>query len=209
MPRRRYSHYASDIARVSLPSVLVRHACRVFAFASLEAIRQDIRVATDLLFVAAHFSHMGLSSSYANSLQRYELDGADAAKEFLDREGVRHTHSSAVWDAISLHTTPGLPERMGGLTRFLAYGVRADLFGDGIDRFSVTQKEAILAEFPRGEDFANSYLEALGRGIAHRPETTFGALSADVLERYSPTFYRGNFCGRVLGSRWERNSGDT
>ncbi|WP_321965417.1 phosphohydrolase [Paraburkholderia sp. J7] len=163
-------------------------------------------MAADLLFVAAHFAHMGLSSSYANSTQRYELDGADAAKEFLDREGVRHAHSAAVWDAISLHTTPGVPERMCGLTRLLAYGLRADLFGEGIDCLSVEQRSEILTEFPRGDNFANSYLEAVGRGIAHRPETTFGAVSADILERYSSAFYRGNFCGRVLGSRWETGS---
>lgn len=203
MPRRRFAHYAADIARASLPAVVVRHAYRAFVFASLEARRLDIPVTADLLFVSAHFSHMGLSSSYANSTQRYEVDGADAAKEFLENEGVRHRLSVAVWEAISLHTTPGVTERMNGLTRLLAYGVRADLFGDGIERLSQPLRMEILGEFPRGGDFASEYLEAVGRGITHRPETTFGAVSADVLERYSSTFYRANFCGRVLGSRWE------
>lgn len=160
-------------------------------------------VTTDLLFVSAHFAHMGLSSSYANSTQRYEMDGADAARQFLENEGVRYKLGVAVWEAISLHTTPGITERMSGLTRLLAYGVRADLFGDGIERVSPSLRTEILGEFPRGGDFASEYLEAVGRGILHRPESTFGALSADVLERYSPTFYRANFCGRVLGARWE------
>jgi hypothetical protein len=203
MPRRRFAHCAADIARASLPAVVVRHAYRVFAFASLEARRLDIPVTVDLLFVAAHFAHMGLSSSYANSPQRYELDGADAARNFLANEGVRRVHCAAAWDAISLHTTPGVTERMNGLTRLLAYGVHADLFGNGVERVSQMQRSEILAAFPRGDDFADQYLEAVGRGIIHRPETTFGTASADVLERYSSTFYRGNFCGRVLGSRWD------
>lgn len=204
LPRRRFAHYAADIARASLPAVVVRHAYRAFVFASLEARRLDISVTGDLLFVSAHFAHMGLSSSYANSMQRYELDGADAAKQFLENEGLRRVHSAAAWDAISLHTTPGVTERMSGLTRLLAYGVHADLFGDGIERVSQMQRLEILEAFPRGDDFAAQYLEAVGRGIIHRPETTFGAVSADVLERLSPTFHRANFCGRVLGAQWDR-----
>lgn len=203
LPRRRFARCAADIARASLPSVVVRHAYRVYVFASLEARRLEIPITSDLLFVSAQFANMGLSSSFAHSMQRYELDSADAAKEYLENEGVRHVHSAAVWDAISLHTTPGITERLHGLTRLLAYGVRADLFGDGIDCVSTLQRSEILEEFPRGADFANQYLEAVGRGVNHRPETTFCAASADVLERYSPTFYRANFCGRVLGSQWD------
>lgn len=203
LPRRRFAHDAAAIARASLPAVVVRHGYRAFIFSSLEARRLDMPVAVDLLFVAAHFAHMGLSSSYARSTQRYEVDGADAAKAFLENEGVRPMLTAAVWDAISLHTTPGVTEHMHGITRLLAYGVRADLFGDGIERFSNPVRLEILDAFPRGDGFASAYLEAVGHGIMHRPETTFGAVSADVLERYSPTFYRANFCGRVLGSRWE------
>ncbi|HHX4174242.1 TPA: phosphohydrolase, partial [Burkholderia contaminans] len=36
----------------------------------------------------------------------------------------------------------------------------------------------------------------------HRPQSTFGTWSADVLERADPDFHRPNFCGRVLGARW-------
>jgi hypothetical protein len=204
LPRRRFAHYAANIARAALPAVVVRHAYRVFVFASLESKRAGIPVMADLLFVSAHFAHLGLSSNYARSLQRYELDGADAAREFLDNEGVRHVHSAAVWDAISLHTTPGVPERMDGLTRLLAYGVRADLFGEGVEILPHDIRSEILLAFPRGDDFVSKYLEAVGRGIKHRPDTTFGTVSADVLERYSPAFCRGNFCGRMYGSCWEK-----
>ena len=203
MPRRRFTHTAANIARTALPAPVVRHAFRVFVFAALEAHRLRMAVMEDLLFVSAHFANMGLSASYADSLQRYELDGADAAKSFLENEGVRQAHGIAVWDAICLHTTPCVTERMGGLTQLLSYGVKLDLFGDGIEHLPEAILDEILAVFPRGENFANEYLEAIGKGVVHRPESTFGTFSADVLERYSATFYRSNFCGRVLGSLWD------
>lgn len=203
LPRRRFAHHAAEIARASLPAAVVRHAYRAFVFASLESRRLEMPVKAELLFVSAQFANMGLSSRYAHSQQRYELDGADAARAFLEAEGVRHLHGAAVWNAISLHTTPGLADRMSALPRLLAYGVRADLYGDGIAHVTAQEKRQLLDAFPRGHEFANRYLEAIGRAVLHRPETTFGTLGADVLERISPTFVRGNFCGRVLGARWE------
>jgi hypothetical protein len=202
MPRRKFAHYAADIARASLPAVLVRHAQRVFILASLAARRLGIDVTTpDLLYVSAQFANMGLTAHYAESQQRYELDSADAALAFLRKERVRHAHSTAVWNAIALHTTPGVTERMAGLSRLLAYGVRADLYGEGFDLMTSTERREIHAAFPRGDDFSQKYLEAIARGIAHRPESTFGCVSADVLERFDANFIRLNFCGRVLGSR--------
>ena len=58
----------------------------------------------------------------------------------------------------------------------------------------------ITAEHP---GFKKKLLEAYARGMEHRPETTFGTLNADVLDRWDPNFRRLNFCGLVLGSDWQ------
>ena len=38
--------------------------------------------------------------------------------------------------------------------------------------------------------------------MAPRPDTTFGTVNADVLERYVPGFQRGNFVDTILNSDW-------
>ncbi len=203
LPRRRHAHAAADAARASLPAALVRHAYRAWLFGMLTGRRLGVPAHADLLFVAAHFAHMGLSARHAQSAQRYELDGADAARAFLDAQGVRRVHGAAVWSAISLHTSAGIADRASALGRLLACGVRADLFGEGLDCASRAERDEIAAVFPRGREFPRRYLEALARGLAHRPETSFGTFGADVLERFDPAFNRANFCGRVLGARWD------
>ena len=45
-------------------------------------------------------------------------------------------------------------------------------------------------------------MQAFTEGIAPRPETTFGNVKADVLERYVPGFQRGNFVDVILDSDW-------
>ena len=41
---------------------------------------------------------------------RFEVDGANAARDFLRKYGVPESSVEMAWDAIALHTTPGIPE---------------------------------------------------------------------------------------------------
>ena len=45
-------------------------------------------------------------------------------------------------------------------------------------------------------------IQAFYDGIKHKPETTFGNVKADVLERYVPGYQRGNFVDIILNSDW-------
>src|SRR6266581_370438 len=59
----------------------------------------------------------------------------------------------------------------------------------------------IIALHPR-PDFKHSILAAFTEGIAPKPETTFGNVKADVLERYVPGYQRGNFVDIIENSAW-------
>lgn len=59
--------------------------------------------------------------------QRFEVCGADAAAEHLRQfEGVSEVDVQEVWTAISLHTSPGIAERITPLARFLRLAVLMD-----------------------------------------------------------------------------------
>jgi hypothetical protein len=197
----------AETVRASLPEVLTRHASRVFVFASLDARREDYSCDDDVLYVAAMFANMGLSAAYAHSALRYEIDSADAACAFLKYHGAPSGVLDEVWRAIALHTTPGLPARTSPLARMLAAAVRTDLFADNLGAYAYAyahaERVAILAAYPRGAGFKEKMIEAIGRGVAHRPLSTFGTLSADVLEHINPEFHRLNFCGLILGAPWK------
>ena len=103
------------------------------------------------------------------------------------------------WQAIALHTTPGVAARASPLARVLACAVSTDLMATDFDSYTADERTALLAAYPRGSGFRETFLAAVARGVEHRPQSTFGTWSADVLERADPDFQRPNFCGRVLG----------
>ncbi|MEM5366926.1 phosphohydrolase [Paraburkholderia azotifigens] len=202
MPRTPLAIASAEAAHASLPDVVTAHASRVFVFAALAARRERIACEPDMLYVAAMYMNMGLSAAYAHSNLRYEIDGADAARTAMQRYGVPSNVLDDVWCAIALHTTPRVPVHMSALARVLSLAVRADLLADDLDAWSQAEREQIVAAWPRGARFKERMIEAIGRGVAHRPMSTFGTLSADVLERVDPDFCRTNFCGLILGSPW-------
>ncbi|ALV60946.1 MULTISPECIES: HD domain-containing protein [Burkholderia] len=202
IPRTPVTVEAADAARASLPAALADHAARVFVFASLAARRAGDACDADALYVAAMYANMGLSPAYCRSTERYELDGADAAHALLLRHRRSRRMRDDVWHAVALHTTPGVAARASPLARALACAVSTDLMATDFDAYTADERTALLAAYPRGSGFREAYLDMVARGVEHRPQSTFGTWSADVLERADPDFQRPNFCGRVLGARW-------
>ena len=49
-------------------------------------------------------------------------------------------------------------------------------------------------------DFKRRIVQAFADGFTHKPQTTFGTVNADVLEKLSPEFIRMNFCEMIAAS---------
>jgi hypothetical protein len=108
-----------------------------------------------------------------------------------------------VWDAIALHTTPGVPEHKEPEVALVTAGVdyvEYDVLGFGFDEIPRENREAVLAAYPR-IDFKESIIQAFAEGFAHRPDTTFGTMNADVLAEKLPGYQRPNLCTIIHGSK--------
>jgi hypothetical protein len=193
---------AADQIRRSASALLFRHAIRSFLFGALTGYRDKLTFDAELLYVGAMFHNAGLDVQHDRSPYRFEVDGANAARDFLRQHGAPEKAIDEVWEAIALHTTPGIPEHRPPLVALVSAGVQMDVRGARYDEFTATQRDAIVQAYPRECGFKKKLLEAYARGMEHRPETTFGTLNADVLDRWDPAFKRLNFCGLVLGSDW-------
>ena len=68
------------------------------------------------------FHDIGLTEQYRNSMLRFEVDGANAARDFLRKYGVPESSVEMVWDAIALHTTPGIPEHKKAVVALVKIG---------------------------------------------------------------------------------------
>lgn len=116
--------------RHELPSVL-NHSIRTHAYALLHAERLGLRAEADfdpaLLFVACVLHDLGASDAF-DGPQRFEVEGADAAAALLVEHSRSATDVDQVWQAIALHTSPGIAERRGPLPLLTRLGVRTDFF---------------------------------------------------------------------------------
>jgi hypothetical protein len=181
--------------------LLFHHSRRVFIFGSIHARQLGLAPDPELLYMSAIFHDTGLMNHFSAAKQRFEMDGADLAHKFLLDRGFSTTAAEVVWTAIALHTTPGVPGRMGPEVAATASGVLTDVVGLGLDTMDRDQLDEILAAHPRG-DFKIEFLQILVDGLKHRPDTTYGTMNADVLEHFVPGFRRTSMVERIRSSAW-------
>lgn len=141
-----------EIIRAEEPAPIANHSIRSYLFARLLARRDGLVIGRDVgeqaLFAACVLHDIGLSAR-GNGTQRFEVDGADTAVAILGPLGVPDDECSLIWEAIALHTSPGIAERRGPLTYLTRAGVGADFAGPAV----VTDDEAaaIHDAYPRLE----------------------------------------------------------
>lgn len=202
IPDSQLAREVAQLIRDTESELLFSHSTRVYLWGALLGKRKSVAFDPELLYVAAMFHDIGLTSAYRESELRFEVDGADAARDFLRSHHVDEADVAKVWTAVALHTTPGIPEHMHGEIALVQAGAGMDVAGRGFDAFSEQQRAAVIAAYPRGADFAGNMIDAFYDGMKHRPGTTFGTFNDDFLAHKDPHFERVNVCSIILHSRW-------
>jgi hypothetical protein len=193
---------ATELVRDAETELLYHHSRRVFLFGALTGERRGITYEAELLYIGAMFHDIGLMDAYASPGERFEVDGANAARNFLDSYGLPERDVNDVWDSIALHTTPGIPKYKPSTVSLVTVGVEMDVLGIGFEEFTSKQRNEVCACHPRGLKFKQGILSSFCMGTIRKPETTFGNINADVLSKMDPTYKRTDFTEAVLGSKW-------
>jgi hypothetical protein len=201
VPDNKLARDATELVRECTTDLVYHHSRRVFWFGSLQGRNRELSFDPELLYIGAMFHDLGLNEQFRGSGQRFEVDSAGEARRFLQGHGVPEDSIRRVWTAIALHTTPGIPEFMEPEVALVTAGVEYDVLGIGYHDVSDTDRAEITALHPR-PDFKRSILRAFTDGIAPKPETTFGNVKADVLERFVPGYRRANFVDIIENSDW-------
>ncbi|OBF25028.1 HD domain-containing protein [Mycobacterium sp. ACS4331] len=192
---------ATDFIRDAENDLLFDHSRRVYLFGALRGQRLGLQPDLELLYVAAMFHDLGLTERYRTSQLRFEVDGANAARDFLLQHGVDAADARKVWLGIALHTTPGVPQLLEPEIALVIAGVETDVLGAGRDELAPEAIAAVTAAHPR-PDFKNRILAAFNDGMKHRPDTTFGTMNDDVLAHFDPTFERQDFVDLIVTNSW-------
>ena len=173
---------------MSIPRICsFNHSIRVYLFAAEQGRQQKLRFDPELLYVAAAFHDFGLIKKFSSPDERFEVDGANAARQFLTAHNVPEEQVQTVWEAIALHTTPGITQYMRPEVALLYSGVGLDVFGKGFDQFPSEFREEIVAKYPR-KHFKEGFIQEYFAGFAHKPGTTYGTVNAGICERFIPGY---------------------
>ena len=159
---------ATELIRDTTNELIFHHSRRVYLFGSLQSRQLKITPDAELLYVAALFHDAGLVPPYRGTAQRFEMDSADAARNFLISQGFSRADTDVVWTAIALHTTPEVPYGMDAVIAATTAGVETDVLGLRLDAIAAADLEAVIAVHPR-PNFKSEILQAFTEGFEDRP----------------------------------------
>ncbi len=203
IPDSKLAREVTELVRSTAWPLLFHHSSRVYYFGALAGKHRGLSFDAELLYTGAMFHDTGLTAQYSSDHDRFEVDGANAARDFLKRHGIAQSDIDTVWTAIALHTTPGIPQYMHPVVALVTAGVEMDVLGLTYPEYSDVEREAVVHAHPRTPHFKEDIIQAFYDGIKHKPETTFGNVKADVLADKDPHFHRGNFCSVIRNSPWK------
>jgi hypothetical protein len=193
---------ATEFVQDVSTQLLFDHSRRVFLWGSLQGEKLGLDYDAELLYVGAMFHDIGLVEGHRSEHERFEIDGANAARAFLERHGLPEDSVMTVWESIALHTTPEVPRYKQPEVRLVTLGVEYDVLGLHFDELTAEQRELVLAAHPR-TGFKTGIVEAFSAGMRDKPETTFGTMNTDILEATVTGYVRPNFCDYIRDSRFE------
>jgi hypothetical protein len=202
IPDSKMAREVTQIVRFMGSDLLFNHSARVYFWGALTGQRKGLRFDPELLYTAAMFHDIGLTHGFRESQLRFEVDGANAARDFLQSHGISERDIEKVWTAIALHTTFGIPEHMHPEIALLQDGVGMDVVGLGYGNFTDNQRDTVVVAYPRGKDFEHKILDAFYQGLKHRPASTYGTVNEDVIAYKDPNFQHKNFCSMIFDSLW-------
>ena len=170
---------AVDLLESSSPQFLCTHCLRTYIFGSLAARSLGRSVADEeAAFCGSVLHDLGLVPPYRRD-NRFEVDGADAARDFCTKHQVSPQRADLVWMAIALHTSPGIPTRLADEIALVHLGAGLDFLGLGLEQVPPQVLEEIFEKYPRMK-FKSEFRNLLVEHCQHNPAAQVLTWTDDV-----------------------------
>src|SRR3954454_795111 len=124
--------------------LLFHHSRRVFLWGSLQGEQLALDYDPELFYVGAMFHDLGLVAGHRSEHERFEIDGANTARGFLERHGLPEDQVMTVWESIALHTTPEVTRYKQPEVRLVTLGVQYDVVRQTFDTIAEADRSSAL-----------------------------------------------------------------
>ena len=197
VPDSKIAFEAAQLVRDCESELLLEHSLRIYFFGAFRGKQRGWDFDPELLYLGAMFHDVGLTEKYRSAHDRFKVDGAPAVRQFLEQHGMPGIFNrSGLGRYRAPYDSPGIPWHKRPETALVTAGVEMDVLGQSFDEVSAEVPEQVISAHPR-RNFKKEIIRAVADGIKHKPETAFGNVKADVLERMLPGYVEPNFCRMI------------
>src|SRR6201996_5746635 len=204
VPDSKLTREATGLLREFSTPLLFNHSHRAFFWAQEMGRQSGQKFDVELLFICAAFHDMGLLKEFSSESDRFEVDSANAVRQFLEHHGVPNMRIQTAWDAISLHTTPGIAAYKPVEVELLYNGVGLDVLGIGYQEFPEDVRKKVVAEYPR-VDFKQGIAEAFLGGFEHKTQTAEATCNEDICSHFIRNYKRSDFYEQIQNSPFQNS----
>jgi len=171
--------------RLSEP-YLFNHAMRSWLFAETIGRIKAIDYDHEVVAIGTILHDIGLTAGVSGT-NRFEVNGADAARSFINGKGFSDRRAQLIWDLVAFNSTPSLALHKEPEVAVGTMGIGLDYGGFGIEAVPVIDVERILGAFPRLR-MKQRFSETCCSLVTAKPETSHDNFLRDFGERFVPGY---------------------
>ena len=185
---------ATELSRSVSPPYLFNHAVRTYLFGSLVGRALGQRFDEEMLYLACILHDLGLTERFVGDLP-FEIQGAEAARHFLEEHGYAKENIGIVWNGIAMHASV-IGQFKQPEIALVGEGAGADVVQPDFSQIKKSDAEEIVKAFPRLR-FKDAFVKTCADVVRKHPGGASSSFMRDIRERYVPEFHPVNFCDRV------------
>ena len=185
---------ATGFSRMVSPPYLFNHAVRTFLFGSLAGRALGQKFDEEVLYLACILHDLGLTERFEGDYP-FEIQGAEAAKSFLEQHSYAKEKIGIVWDGIAMHASP-IGQFKPPEIALVGEGAGADVIEPDLSQIKKSDVEEVVKAFPRLK-FKEVFVKTCADVVRKHPRGASCSFMRDIRERYVPEFHARNFCDRI------------
>jgi hypothetical protein len=161
---------------------LFNHAVRSWLFAETIGRIKGIDFDREVVAIGTLLHDIGLTASVSGA-NRFEVNGANAARSFIKGEGLSDRRVQLIWDLVALNSTPSLALHKEPEVAVGTMGIGLDYGGYGFELIPSTDMTNILNAFPRLK-MKDKFADTCCRLVTAKPQTSSDNFLRDFGERF-------------------------
>ena len=153
-----------------------------------------MKVDYELLYIACILHDLGLTEQFVGDLP-FEIQGAQAASQFLGEHGLSQDRTAVVWDGIAMHAS-AIGQFKQPEIALVGVGAGADVLGPDFSLIKKAEASEIVRAFPRLK-FKEEFVKTCAGVVRQHPSVASRGFMRDIGEKYVPNFHPRNICDAI------------